>query len=162
MKLDVSKISFSKEQVLTENVKFDQETFKCYRPLIEVLNCKVEVKTQRFEEFIYVTLSIVADVILECSYSLKHFKKTLKANDELHFSSIKDEDDDDIIIFKGNVIDLDSYIFDLISASVPVSPRAPGVKGISSGDGYRVISDEELKANKESSSPFDALKDLDL
>ena len=162
MKLDVKKLPYTKVQTLSEDVSFDPEVFVCHIPLVNVLNCHIEVKAQRFEEFIYVTLSLKAKVTLQCSYSLKNFETEVSGEDELHFAPSKDEDED-CIEYKGTFIDLDPYIFNLLSASVPLSPKAPDAKAPKSGNGYRVLSEEEFAKEKEEhgNSQFDALKDLE-
>ena len=162
MKIDVLKLPYTKVQTLEDDINFDPEVFVCHAPLIEVENCHVELKAQRFEEFIYVTLSLKAKVVLECSYTLKHFETTISGVDELHFAPSKDEDED-CIEYKGTSIELDQHIFNLLSASVPLSPKAPNAKAPVSGNGYRVISEDEFFKEKEEggNSPFDALKDLD-
>jgi len=162
MKLDVLKLPYTKVQTLEDDLTFDPEVFVCHASLIEVKNCHVELKAQRFEEFIYVTISLKAKVVLECSYTLKHFETTISGTDELHFAPSKDEDED-CIEYKGTSIELDQHIFNLLSASVPLSPKAPNAKSPSSGTGYRVISEDEFYKEKEEggNSPFDALKDLD-
>ena len=162
MRLDVLKLPYTKVQTLEDDLAFDPEVFVCHSPLIEVKSCHVELKAQRFEEFIYVTLSLKAKVVLECSYTLKHFQTTISGVDELHFAPSKDEDED-CIEYKGTSIELDQYIFNLLSASVPLSPKAPNAKSPSSGSGYRVLSEEEYLREKEEggNSSFNALKDLD-
>ena len=162
MKLDVLKLPYTKVFETKEDVSFDPEVFVCHIPLINVLSCHAELKAQRFEEFIYVTLSIKAKVTLQCSYTLKNFETTIEGVDELHFAPSRDEDED-CIEYKGTSIDMDQYIFNLLSASVPLSPKAPNAKAPTSGKGYRVLSEEELIKEKEEegNSQFDALKDLD-
>lgn len=162
MKLDVLKLPYTKEAKLSEEVSFDPEVYKCHFPLVEVLGCHTDVTVQRFEEFIYVTISIKAKVILQCSYTLQNFETIVKGVDELHFAS-SNEDDEDCIEFKGNTIDLDPYIFNLLSASIPPSPKAPNAKAPESGKGYRVLSEEDFFSEREEkgNSQFDALKDLD-
>ena len=162
MKLDVLKLPYTKVQTLSEDISFDPEVFKCHKPLVNVISCHAELKAQRFEEFIYVTLSIKAKVTLQCSYTLKNFETTIEGVDELHFAPSRDEDED-CIEYKGTSIDMDQYIFNLLSASVPLSPKAPNAKAPTSGKGYRVLSEEELIKEKEEegNSQFDALKDLD-
>ena len=162
MKLDVLKLPYTKVQTLTNDVTFDPEVFVCHAPLIEVKNCHVELKAQRFEEFIYVTISLKAKVVLECSYTLQHFETTISGTDELHFAPSKDEDED-CIEYKGTSIELDQHIFNLLSASVPLSPKAPNAKKPVSGKGYRVISEDDFYKEKEETgnSQFDALKDLE-
>lgn len=163
IKIDVSKLAYSKETTLDEVVTFDEETFKCYPPLLAVKQAKINAKVHRYEDFVYVNVAIKADVTLQCSYSLQPFDTVLKTVEEFHFAGYADEDDDDIIIYKGNSIELDKYIFDAISASVPPSPKAPGAKLPSGGKGYRVLtSDEFVKEKEEETDPrFDALKDIE-
>jgi len=162
MKLDVLKLPYTKVETLEDDVIFDEEVFKCHTPLVEVKSCHVELKAQRFEEFIYVTVNLKAKVVLECSYTLKHFETTISGSDELHFAPSKDEDED-CIEYKGTFIDLDPYIFNLLSASIPLSPKAPNAKTPSSGKDYRVLTEDEFLREKEETgnSQFDALKDLE-
>ena len=162
MKIDVLRLPYTKETSFVEDITFDSEVFKCHAPLMEVEKCHVELIAQRFEEFIYVTIKIKADVILKCSYTLVDFKTTIVGSDELHFSPDNDEDED-CITYKGTTIELDSYIFNLLSASVPISPKAPNSKAPKSGNGYRVISEDDFFKEKEEqgNSQFDCLKDLD-
>ena len=162
MKIDVLKLPYTKVATISEDVVFDPEVFVCHTPLISIESCHAELEAQRFEEFIYVTLSLKARVVLECSYSLQHFETTISGSDELHFAPSKDEDED-CIEYKGTTIDMDYYIFNLLSASVPLSPKAPHAKAPKSGKGYRVLSEDEFfkEREEEGNSQFDALKDLD-
>ena len=162
MKLDVLKLPYTKVANLSEDIVFDPQVFVCHNPLVSVEKCHAELKAQRFEEFIYVNLSIKANVTLQCSYTLKNFSTTIEGTDELHFAPSKDEDED-CIVYKGTSIDMDHYIFNLLSASVPLSPKAPNATAPKSGKGYRVLSEEEFLKEKEEqgNSQFDALKDLE-
>ena len=162
MKLDVLKLPYTKVETLSQDISFDPEVFVCHAPLINVLSCHVELKAQRFEEFIYVTLSLKAKVTLQCSYTLQNFDTEIFGEDELHFAPSKDEDED-CIEYKGTSIEMDQYIFNLLSASVPLSPKAPNAKAPESGKGYRVLSEDEFWKEKEEvgNSQFDALKDID-
>ena len=162
MKLDVLKLPYTKVANLSEDITFDPKVFVCHNPLVSVETCHAELRAQRFEEFIYVNLSIKANVTLQCSYTLKNFKTTIEGTDELHFAPSQDEDED-CIVYKGTSIDMDHYIFNLLSASVPLSPKAPNAKAPQSGKGYRVLSEEEFLKEKEEqgNSQFDALKDID-
>ena len=163
IKIDVGKLPYSKEFNLKEIVSFDAEEYPCFPPLLEVKKVDVQISIRRYEDFIYVKMFVKADVVLQCSYSLKPFETTLKTDEELHFASYAEEGDDDIIIYKGNSIELDKYIFDAISASVPPSPKAPGATLPKSGEDYRVITSEEFEKEKEEQYDprFDALKDIE-
>ena len=162
MKIDVLKLPYTKVAELSEDVSFDPEVFVCHIPLVSVESCHAELKAQRFEEFIYINLVVKAKVTLQCSYTLKNFETTIEGSDELHFAPSKDEDED-CIEYKGTSIEMDQYIFNLLSASVPLSPKAPNAEAPKSGKGYRVLSEEEFLKEKEErgNSQFDALEDLE-
>ena len=162
MKIDVLKLPYTKVQELKEDIVFDPSVFVCHYPLVSVQNCHAELKAQRFEEFIYINLSIKAKVTLQCSYTLKNFETMVEGSDELHFAPSKDEDED-CIEYSGTSIEMDQYIFNLLSASVPLSPKAPNAKAPKSGNGYRVISEDEFLKEKEEhgNSQFDALEGLE-
>lgn len=161
MKIDVLKLPYTKVAELSEDISFDPEVFVCHIPLVSVESCHAELKAQRFEEFIYINLVVKAKVTLQCSYTLKNFETTIDGSDELHFAPSKDEDED-CIEYKGTSIEMDQYIFNLLSASVPLSPKAPNAEAPKSGKGYRVLSEEEFLKEKEEhgNSQFDALEDL--
>ena len=163
IKIDVAKLPYSKETYIDEVVVFDPEKYVCHPPLLEVKKADVKIKIHRYEDFIYVTMKIAADVTLQCSYTLKPFETTLKSDEEFHFSSFEIEGDDDTIIYRGNSIELDKYIFDAISASVPPSPKAPGATLPSGGKDYRVLTTDEFIKEKEEKgdSRFDVLNDLE-
>ena len=163
IKIDVAKLSYSKETTFHEVVNFDPEEFKCYPPLLEVKKVDVDIKIRRYEQFIYVSYKFKANVTLQCSYTLKPFDSVIKGEEELHFAGYAEEGDDDLIIYKGNSIELDKYIFDSLSASIPPSPKAPGAKLPESGKDYRVISFAEYEKEKEEKVDprFDKLKDLE-
>ena len=108
MKIDVLKLPYTKVANLSEDVVFNPEVFVCHAPLISVQSCHAELKAQRFEEFIYVTLSIKANVTLQCSYTLKNFDTTIEGADELHFAPNKDEDED-CIEYRGTVCNFCSF-----------------------------------------------------
>lgn len=163
MKIDVSKLVSTKENIFEEEVHFDDEKFHLLPPLLEVKKLVAKAKVHRYQDFIDVNLSINADVVLQCSYTLKPFDSKLRDEDEIHFSSY-DDGGDDIQIYRGNLIDLDPYIFNLLSASVPTSPKAPGATLPEGGKNFRVLSEDEYNEEKEDGNDprFDALKDLDL
>lgn len=162
MKIDVSKLSLSKETLIDEDVVFSSDEFQCHFPLLEVKNCHVTVKASRYDEFIDLFVSIKANVVLQCSYTLKPFDSVIVGSEEYHYASYKEEGDE-TILYQGNFINLDEHIFNLLSASVPSRPIAPKAKRPESGKGYRVLSEDDYLKEKEEKydSRFDALKDLE-
>lgn len=163
MKIDIGKLVSGKENTFKEEVVLSAEKFSIYPPLLEVKKLEVEAKVHRYSDFIDVYLSLKADVVLQCSYTLKPFDAKLEDEDEIHFSN-NIEDGEDMQVYSGNFINLDPYIYNLLSASVPTSPKSPNAKLPESGNGFRVLSESEYIKDKEESydSRFDALKDFDL
>ena len=106
IKIDVSKLSYTKETILKEVVNFDPEEFKCYPPLLEVKKADVNIKIRRYEDFVYVNMQIKASVSLQCSYTLKAFDTVLKSDEELHFASYVEEGDD---VFFETIDDDDEF-----------------------------------------------------
>ena len=165
MKIDVSKLSYTKPVSFKEEVVFDPERFKLVFPLKEIKNTKVSIKATRYDDFINVHLDLTAKVVLVSSYSLKEFETTIEGDDELNFvGSLKEyEEEEDFILYKGNMIDLDEYIYNLLSASVPLKPIIEGEKAPTSGDNYSVTTDEEVaeKKARQGNDKFSKLDEID-
>lgn len=163
MKIDVGKLVPTKENLFKEEVVLNEEKFHIIPPLLEVNRLFCEARVHRYADFIDVNLRIKADVVLQCSYTLKPFFFKLTDDDEIHFANY-DDGGDDLQIYKGNLIDLDPYIFNLLSAAVPTSPKSPGAKLPSSGKNFRVISEDEFHHEKNESIDhrFDKLANLEL
>ena len=164
MILEVNKLNSSKQYISEEELSFDADTYKCILPLISVDKCVATVKANRYDDFIEVMLYVKADLTLQSSYTLKPFNYKLKTEEEYHFSSFEEDADNDFLIYKGNVIYMDELIFNLISASIPMAPKAPG-ETLQKVDGdVRIMSEEEyLKEKFEAVDPRLAiLDDLDV
>ena len=164
MILEVNKLNSSKQYVSEEEVSFDADTYKCILPLISVNKCIATVKANRYDDFIEVMLYVKADLTLQSSYTLKPFNYKLKTEEEYHFSSYQEDEDSDFIIYKGNIIHLDELIFNLISASIPMAPKAPGETLQKSSGSVRVMSEEDyLKEKSKAVDPrFAKLDKLDI
>ncbi len=164
MILEVNKLNSSKQYVSEEEITFDTDTYKCILPLIAVNKCVATVKANRYDDFIEVMLYVKADLTLQSSYTLKPFNYKLKTEEEYHFSSYQEDEDSDFLIYKGNIIHLDELIFNLISASIPMAPKAPG-ETLQKVDGdVRIMSEDEyLKEKEEAVDPRLAkLDELDI
>ena len=165
MKIDVSKLSYTKPTSFKEEVSFDAERFHLIFPLKDILKTEVAIKATRYDDFINVHLNLKAKVVLVSSYSLKEFETVLTGEDELNFvGSISEyEEEEDFILYKGNTIDLDEYIFNLLSASVPLKPLIEGEKAPTSGKNYTVTTDEEVvqKKKTEGNNKFSKLDELE-
>ncbi len=164
MRLEVNKIPHTKELTLKEVVILDKEKYPSIFPLNDVESVDVIAVAHKYEDFVNLDLKIKAKVTLICSYSLKPFNTVLHASDNLNFAFYEDDAEDDILLLKGNILNLDEYIYDLVISAIPLKPIAPNAKKPESGDGYRVISSDEfeLEQKENGNSKFDKLKDLDI
>lgn len=163
MILEINKIPANKPLIVEEDISFDEDTYKCVLPLIEVKKCHVRLEARRYSDFVEANVSIDCDLLLQSSYTLKPFNYKLKANEEYHLSAIQDDEDSDFIIYKGSHVKMDEYIFNLISASIPMSPKAPGEKFEKDDGDVRFMSEEDFLKEKEEAVDhrFDKLDELD-
>lgn len=159
MKLNTNLLS-NKETIIEETLEVPSD-FKCTLPLKEVKSVKVKAKASKFEDFIDVFIHLEAETIMESSYSLKLIPYTLKTSEEYHFGDA--DDGDDLIPYKGAVIDLDVYIFNLLSASVPMTFKGKGETLPSGSEDFRVLSEEDYLKEKDSSGDprFAKLDEID-
>lgn len=126
-----------------------------------VNSSKGEIELNKFDHSLIVKVNVLFNVDVVSSYSSEVFKTKIKVNDELYFTNSKSLDSDDFI-FVNDEIDLDNYIYSFLITSIPLNIHKPG-EALPKGDGYRVLSEDEFKKEKESSggNAFDALKDID-
>lgn len=124
--------------------------------------CHVEIVATQYEDILRITFDIKATVIGVCAYTLEDVELPIKVKDELNFT---DDKDDDTSNYEPNtLIDLDDYVLALILSCVPSKVVKKGAKLPENGNGYRVLSEEELIKEREgkTDSRWSALDDLDL
>ncbi|MCQ3035636.1 MAG: YceD family protein [Bacilli bacterium] len=162
MKIDVNLLKVGKSILRKEEVVLD-ESYKCLYPLLGIKNIFAEAEVTAYQEFIEVSLLVNAVVSLECSYTLKAFDYKIKDRINLEFTQYEEDATEDTILIDNNTIELDSYIFDLISMNVPSKPVMKGASKPSDGKGYRVLSEEEYVKEQENKTndQFDKLLELE-
>lgn len=124
--------------------------------------CHVEIVATQYEDLLRVTFNIKAKVIAVCAYTLEDVILPIKTKDELNFT--EDEEDDTCNYEPNQIIDLDDYVLALILSQVPPKVIKKGAKLPENGNGYRVLSEEELAKERENKtdSRWDALDNLDI
>ena len=129
----------------------------------KISSCHVKVHGQEYEDLIILEIKIEAEVVGVCSYSLEDVPLKLKFKDTLHFSN-EIEDDEETIFEDKPIFDLDPYILELIITEVPMKIVKKGAKLPDSGNGYRVLSEEEYLKEKEEKkdSRWSKLDDVEL
>lgn len=142
------------------DVEYDIEKYQTSY-LRQLSKCHVDLSYRLYGELISIDIIVSGVATLACSYTLEDVDYVFEYKDSVLFSKNEGGEEDDIIVYKGNYVDIDDYVLTLICASLPTKIVKNGAKLPSSGDGYRVLSEEEynLEKQKDKSSPFDILID---
>lgn len=163
MKIVLKNLVLGKKIVESCNIDFSDLSDKLLLPLVKINSCNVNAIIHPLSNIVIIKFIIKINVTLQCSYTLKSFDQNINIRDELKFVDDKDFDDDAFLI-DSNVLDLNPFILDMITSSIPMKPVSKGAKLPHCGKGYRVITEEDLAAEKQLKSDprFDVLDDLDL
>ena len=149
MKIYVSSFKDNKPVMMSDEIDFSHlDLTKCHVHKIDF--CLVEASITNYEEshFLKIDLKIKAKVHTTCAYSLEDVKIDLNYKDNLIFSD-EIKDDNDIIFYDSNIINLDEYVLDSILSEVPLKIVKKGKKLPQSGEGYRVLSEDEYLKEQE-------------
>ncbi len=136
----------NKDYVASDDIVFSSEHLDPSH-IKEISSCHVEVTGQDYDELLVLHFKIDAEVIGVCSYSLEDVPLTVKIDTTLNFSF--DEEDEDIIHIDNPIFDIDEVVYSLIVSEVPLKIVKKGAKLPNSGNGYRVMSEEEYKKENE-------------
>ena len=154
-------LPLNKTESFSEEVDFSKQTFD-ENHVKRIDKCLVKVDATEYGDVLRVQVKGEAEVIATCSYTLDDVPLKVKFNDEFYFSNEEDNSED--CYFESGVnIDLDPHILALILAEVPHNIVKSGASLPKSGDGYRVLSEEEYleeKKNKKNSA-FDILDTIE-
>ncbi len=132
--------------------------------IISVPKCHASIRASLNSGFLSVHFKINYTAIVPDSYTLKPIEYRKTEKEDLVFSTTEDDESNIEGIEKNGDIDLDNYIHAIIISSVPFNVKGKDSKLPSGGEGYRVLTEEELEKERseDKSSPFDVLDKLDL
>ena len=161
MKINRVTLPLNKDEVFEEeidflNQKFDENHVK------RILSCSVRIVAHEYGDVLDCKVSGKANVIASCSYTLEDVPLEISFRDNFYFSN-EVTGSEECYFEPGPVIDLDPHILALILAEVPHNITKDGAKLPKSGEGYRVLSEEqylEEKKNKKNSA-FDILDTIE-
>ena len=122
-----------------------------------IKSCHMNLSITNYDNLICLSFDISGTIFTTCAYTLEEipYDYHIKDNIELNY-----QEDDDFVI-TDNQIDIDEMLITLIVSNIPFKIIKKGAKLPASGDGYIVISEEEMEKRKKS-SPFDALDNLEI
>lgn len=147
---------------LEGDIDFSKEKFSG-GSIRRIESCHVKITGSVYEDMLMLDLDINAKVIGICSYTLDDVELNINKTESLQISN-EIEDDDTIFFEKDNIFEIDPYVLSFIVSSVPDKLIKKGAKPPKSGDGYRVLTEEEYeKEKKQEKDPrWAALDDIEL
>ena len=154
--LPLNKTETFKEEVDFSSQKFDDNHVR------RIDKCSVKVDATEYGDVLRVQISGEAEVIASCSYTLEDVPLKVKFKEDFFFSSEEDNSQD--CYFEPSVnVDLDPHILALVLAEVPHNITKSGASLPKSGEGYRVLSEEEYLEEKKTkkNSAFDILDTIE-
>ena len=151
----------NKNYQIEDDIDFSNVTFDPTH-IRGISNTHVTVTGNDYDDYLVLNIKIKADVIGVSSYALEDIPLKIDISTSLSFSFL--EEDEDVIHIDSPIFELDQYILDLIVAEVPLTLVKKGAKLPSSGDGYRVLSEDEYNKEQENKkdSRWSALDDIEL
>ena len=151
----------NKNYIVEEDLDFSNEKFDPNH-IRQIGKTHVQITGQDYDDFLILNFKITSSVIGVCSYSLEDVPLTIKSEGSLSFTF--EEEDEENIHIDSPIFEVDPYIIDLIVAEVPLKIVKKGKSLPESGDGYRVLSEDEYKKEQENKtdSRWAALDDIEL
>ena len=157
MKINRQTLGKNIKKCFSEDVDFSNVSFSLQH--VKAINkCHVDVEATQFNDLLRLNLKVEAEVVGVCSYTLEDVILNIKGYDELDFT---DEDNGEAYYEPNNIFDLDPYILSIIFDKVPIKIVKKGAKLPNNGEGYRVISEDDLAKERTGNHFFDGLDDFE-
>lgn len=161
MKINRATLPANKDEVFEEEIDFSNQKFD-ENHVKRILSCSVRVVAHEYGDVLDCKISGKASVIASCSYTLEDVPLEISFRDNFYFSN-EVTGSNECYFEPGVVIDLDPHILALILAEVPHTVTKSGAKLPESGNGYRVLSEEDYLEEKKhkKNSAFDVLDSIE-
>lgn len=160
MQINLATLPINKTVSFKEEIDFSSLEFKNLN-IKKINSCTCEANVSQYESLLRVEVKVNAKLTCISAYSLKDVSYVVNTSDELDFGEDIEESEN---IIKNNFLEMDDYVLSLILASVPKRVINKGETLPSGGDGYRILSEEQLEEERKNkhTSAFDCLDDLQL
>lgn len=148
--------------VLEGEIDFSSYIFNDSR-IRNIGKASVIIHGNNYDELFVMDVVIKVNVTGICAYTLEDVNIPLNIKEHISITS-ENEDDDELFYEPNNIFEIDQYILDLIISEVPDVVIKKGAKLPSSGNGYRVLSEDEYNKEKatKKDSRWDVLDDIEL
>ena len=162
MKLNRATLPVNKSQKYEEDIDFSHQAFDDNH-VRKIVSCHVTVLATEYEDVLRCEVTGKAHVIASCSYTLEDVPLDVSFKEDFYFSS-EDDNSQDCYYEPGNEVDLNPHILALILAEVPHNVVKSGARLPKSGNGYRVLSEDDYLEEKKNrkNSAFDILDTLEV
>lgn len=159
MKINRLELKINVPVTYEDVIDFKNASYDSYH-VRNIKDCHVVATATEYGEFLSVKINISCTVLTTSAYTLKDLDYEVKIKDELCFTDNKDLEDA-YFYEKLPQIDLDDYIFSLIVAHVPTKVVGKNENLPESGNGYRIISEEDFYEERKTkkNNVFDILDD---
>ena len=147
-KRDLQRLPLEGEEIQV-SLNFTEDEIPSYMNIRRVETCEVKAKLSYdvHSNLLMADLKCKGRMILPCSISFEDVPISFKTMSKLVYSFDPVEDDSDIIVVDGEVLDFKPEILGLIWLEVPAVVISPKIKKLPSGEGWEVLTEEEF-ANK--------------
>ena len=161
MTLNRATLPLNKTETFNEEIDFSSQSFD-ENHVKRINKCLVSVDATEYGDVLRLQVSGEANVVASCSYTLEDVPLTVKFKEDFYFSS-EEDGSEDCYFEPGVNINLDPHIIALILAEVPHNITKSGAKLPESGNGYRVLSEDDFIKEKshKGNSAFDILDTID-
>lgn len=164
MKINISSLNVNKPSLQVEgDFDFSNHEFDPFH-IKKINNCHVNAEMTYLNEDLYsLKLHIRGSATVPCAYTLEDVIYPFNINEEIFYKVDANEDVPSFYPLKYNEVDIDEPVLSLLITSIPFKVIKKGAKLPQSGKGFRFMSEEEYKKEKENkSSPFDVLDKIDI
>lgn len=147
MIIDSRNFALNKQYKFHEDVDFSSHIFDKNFHIKEITKCSVNINATQFEECLHLSVLVNAEIVARCAYTNDDVPYSVRAKEDMTFSH--DEENDGHYFEKDEVFDFDPYLLALISNEVPLNLVKQGAKKPEGGNGFRVLTEDELLKERE-------------
>lgn len=151
----------NKEFIFKDKIIFDKLLISKTTNLLDLSEITIDGKIQysEYTNIIKILLNIQGAMDVPCSITLEPIKYPFSDNEEYFFAFEKVDSEEEINYLKGDILDITSYVWQLIVMNIPLRIVKPGVelKPINNED-WAVLSEDEYKKIKKCDPRLESLK----
>lgn len=158
MRIYRNAITSAKPLEVEEELSYKEGDFASSYPLLGLKGVKVSGQINRNDDFLTAHLHVIGTMVLSDAYTSFPFDEEFELDEIVDLLEDVDEDGDGYVL-PGTFVELSEVVFHLIRSHVPLKPLKEGSTLPKGGEGYSVLTEEELLKKQESSGDprFDIL-----